>query len=160
MQLIYICSQQNISRGGLISTCLREKSEGVQNSCVERVAQMGRPVVERPFPRGGCLDCEAQERHHSKAGVLDLRQLEDGLLLWVGRQPQRVKVRPARVQPLLRVKLRIPLELNVPDHEHLDPDQRGDGEGERLPEVRRPVDELHLSFGRATKVPRQSNITN
>ncbi|CAL5062198.1 unnamed protein product [Urochloa decumbens] len=105
---------------------------------------MGGPVVEGPLAGRGCLHGEAEEGDHGEARVLDLRQLQPLLLLRVRRQAQRVEVGSPRVQPLLRVQLRVALELDVPDHQHLDPDQRRDREGQRLPQVGRPVHKLHL----------------
>lgn len=95
---------------------LREKAEGVQNGGVERVAQMGGPVVKRSFPGSSSLDGEAQKRHHGEASVLDLGKLKDFLLFRVSCQTQWVKVWAAWVEPLLRVKFGVSLELNVSDH--------------------------------------------
>nr|GMC79111.1 hypothetical protein Iba_chr04aCG7940 [Ipomoea batatas] len=91
---------------------LREETEGVKNSGVERVTQVGRPVVKRTFAGGRSLDGETQESNHGEPGVLDLRKLQDSLLLRVSRQTQRVEEFSSRVQPLLRVKLRVSLELD------------------------------------------------
>ena len=62
---------------------LRRGGECINNGGVERVTQVGGPVVERAFSGGGGLDGEAQEANHGETGVLDLSQLEGGLLLWV-----------------------------------------------------------------------------
>ena len=127
---------------------LRGCSERVEDGGVERVAQVGGPVVERPLAGGGGLHGEAEEGDHGEARVLDLRQLQPLLLLRVGRQAERVEVGAAGVQPLLRVELGVALELDVADHEHLDPDERRDGERQRLAQVGGPVHQLHLHAGR------------
>ena len=87
---------------------------------------MGGPVVEGALSGGGRLHGEAEESYHSEAGVLNLGQLQCLLLLGVGGQAQGVKELPPGVKPLLGVQLRVPLELDVPDHEDLNPDQRRD----------------------------------
>jgi hypothetical protein len=111
---------------------------------VERVAEVGSPVVERALAGGRSLHGEAEEGDHSEARVLDLRQLQPLLLLRVGRQAQRVEEGAAGVDPLLRVELGVALKLDVADHEHLDQDERRDGEGQRLAQVGRPFHQLNL----------------
>lgn len=115
---------------------LREKSKGVKNGCVERVAQVGSPVVKRAFASCGSLDGEAKEGNHGKAGMLDLGKLKGSLLLRVSSQPEGVKEPSARVQPLFGVKLSIPLELDVSNDQDLNPDQCGHGEWKWLTKVR------------------------
>lgn len=97
---------------------------------------MGSPVVERAFSGDGSLDSKPKEPNHGEAGVLDFCQLEGGLLLWVSGQAERVKVLSTGVKPLLRVELCIPLELDVPNDQNLNPYQCGDGEWKRLAKVR------------------------
>lgn len=96
---------------------------------------MGGPVVEGAF--AGCcrLHGEAKKGDHCEAGVLDLGQLQGRLLLRVGSEAEGVEELAPRVEPLFRVELRVPLELDVPDHEHLDPYQRRYGERQRLSQV-------------------------
>lgn len=112
---------------------LRGGWEGVNDGCVEWVTQVGGPVVERALAGGGGLDCKAQEAHHGKTGVLDLRQLKGGFLLWIWGQAQWVEVTATWVQPLFWVQLCVPLELYVANYENLDPDQCGDWEWKWLP---------------------------
>jgi hypothetical protein len=123
---------------------LRGSSERVEDGGMEWVAKVGGPVVEWPLAGGGGLHGEAEEGDHGEARVLDLRQLQPLLLLGVGRQGERVKVGAAGVQPLLRVELGVALELDVADHKHLDPDERRDGERQRLAQVGGPIHQLHL----------------
>lgn len=118
------------SRGG---------GEGVKDGGVEWITEMGSPVVERTLPGGSSLDGKAQKADHGEAGVLDLRELQSGFLLGVGRKAKGIKEFATWVQPLLGVQFGVPLELDVADHEHLNPYQCGHGEGERLAEIRGAV---------------------
>lgn len=97
---------------------------------------MGSPVVERTLSCGSGLDSKAKEGNHGKTSVLDFCQLERGLLLWVRGQAKRVEVLPTRVKPLLRVELCVPLELDVPNDQDLNPYQCGYGEWKWLAKVR------------------------
>lgn len=114
---------------------LREE-DVVNYGCVKWVAQMGGPVVQRTFTGDSSLDGESQESDHGQAGMLDLRQLKHRLLLRVRRQPQWIEELSTWVQPLFWVQLCISLELNVPDHQNFDPDQRGHREWKWLAKVR------------------------
>lgn len=105
---------------------------------------MGGPVVEWALSGGGRLDGEAQEADHSEAGMLDLSQLEGGFLLGVRSQAEGVKELPPWIQPLLRVQLCIPLELYVPNHKNLNPNQCSHGEGKGLPKVGGSINQLDL----------------
>ncbi|KAL0916453.1 hypothetical protein M5K25_013970 [Dendrobium thyrsiflorum] len=65
--------------------------ESVYDGGVEWITEVGCPVVERTFASDGGLHGEAEESHHGEASMLDLGQLQRGLLLWVSCQAQRVK---------------------------------------------------------------------
>lgn len=123
-----------------------EKTKCVDDGCVKGVTQMGSPVVEGAFSGGGGLDGKAEEGDHCEAGVLDLRQLEYGLLLGVCGQAKGVEELAAGVQPPFRVELGVPLELYVPNHKNLNPDQCGYVEWEWEAKVGRPFNQLHLQY--------------
>lgn len=101
------------------------RGEAVNNGSVERVAQMGSPVIKWTLSSDSSLHSKPKKPDHGEAGVLDFSQLKSGPLFRVGSQAQRVKELATRVQPLLRVQLSVPLELDVPDQQNLDPDQCG-----------------------------------
>lgn len=111
----------------------RDEAEGVQNGSVKRVTQMGSPVIEWALSSGGGLNGKAQEGNHGKTSMLDLCELKPGFLLRVGCKTQRVEVFSTRVDPLLRVKLCVPLEFNVSNNQNFNPNQCGKGEWEWLP---------------------------
>lgn len=100
---------------------LREEAEGVQNGSVKRVTQVSSPVVKWTFAGGSSLDGKAKKCHHGKASMLYLRQLKGGFLLRVGRQTKWIEEAATRVKSLLGVKLGIPLELNVSNHQDFNP---------------------------------------
>lgn len=103
----------------------RSGGKGIDNGGVERVTQMGSPVVKRAFSGDGGLHSKSKEPNHGETCMLDFSQLKRGLLLRVSSQAQWVEELASRVQPLFRVKFCVPLELDVPDQQNLDPDQCG-----------------------------------
>lgn len=89
---------------------------------MEWIAEMSSPVVERSLSSSPCLYGEAKESKHSQTGVLDLSQLKNLLLLRISCEAKWVEEFASGVKSVFRVKLGIPLELDISDDQYLDPD--------------------------------------
>jgi hypothetical protein len=111
---------------------------------MEGVRQVGGPVIQGTLSGSCSLDGESEGSNHSQSSVLELSNLQNLLFLWVVSKVQRVKELSSWVETLLRVELRIPLELDVSDNEGLDIYKTAGREGKGQTQVRRSVHQFVL----------------
>ena len=95
-------SQELKSQGRSSFHCSRNHSEQVVS---ERVAEVLRKILDRALPGNVGLQEETEHGKHGEAAVLYLLHLEDGSLVWVLSETQRVKW-TTRVEFVLQILTR------------------------------------------------------